>query len=179
MFFWSHKCVQTPYTSYEIKETLRVRENKATVTAFDYCRYQDPDTGRFNFDKLKSLNSETRWVEMMDCEPYDNRLPGTCPYTFEQYDIVLPVFNGRAKDTLQEQEEEEARLKSLEMKRRLEDIAERARAREETLKRENEIRNLRYEELKRQNEHRIKALAAKRKPNGMLEQQLKCLYEEY
>ena len=58
MFYRSHKWVDTPHTAYERRRELRVRENKQTVVLFDR-KYQNIDTGKFDTDKIHSLNTMT------------------------------------------------------------------------------------------------------------------------
>jgi hypothetical protein len=56
MYLKSHKWIDVPFTSYERKRELRVRESVHTVMLFDK-QYQDIDTGKFDLDKMPIINS--------------------------------------------------------------------------------------------------------------------------
>lgn len=58
MHYRSHKWVEVPHTAYERRRELRVRESKHTVMLFD-IRYQNIDTGKFDTDKIHTINSTT------------------------------------------------------------------------------------------------------------------------
>jgi len=53
----SHKWVTVPYTRYERLRELRVRECRQTVMA-KFDKHQDIDTGKFDTDKIKTMNSQ-------------------------------------------------------------------------------------------------------------------------
>ena len=52
----SHKWIMEPYTAYEIRRELRVRESRHTVMLFDK-KYQNIDTGDYDTDRLETINS--------------------------------------------------------------------------------------------------------------------------
>lgn len=56
MFLKSHKWTVIPSTKTEIRSMFNVRESAHTVMIWDK-RYYDSDTGKFNKDKLCTLNS--------------------------------------------------------------------------------------------------------------------------
>jgi len=58
MFLKSHQWNMVPYTRYEIRREMRVRESMHTVMIFPK-RYQDVDTGKYCTDKIATLYSES------------------------------------------------------------------------------------------------------------------------
>ncbi len=54
----SHKWIMQPYTSYEIRRELRVRESVHTGMVFDK-KYFNIDTCKYDFDKLSSIHSSS------------------------------------------------------------------------------------------------------------------------
>lgn len=58
MHYRSHKWIDIPHTAYERKRELRVRESMHTVILFDK-KYQNIDTGKFDTDRLETIQSCT------------------------------------------------------------------------------------------------------------------------
>ena len=56
MWHQSHKWIIEPKLAYEIRREMRVRESRHTAMLFDR-KYYDIDTGKFNHDKLGTINS--------------------------------------------------------------------------------------------------------------------------
>lgn len=56
MWHQSHKWIMEPYTAYEIRRELRVRESKHTCMLFDR-KYYDVEAGKYCFDKLPTIQS--------------------------------------------------------------------------------------------------------------------------
>lgn len=92
MYFKSHKWVDKPQTVYERRRELRVRESKHTVMLFDK-RYQDIDTGKFNTDKLSTLNCVS-WDDLMQTEKESNFKPDEIKYSGFN-DFWTKAFNDR------------------------------------------------------------------------------------
>src|SRR6185503_402669 len=70
MWLKSHHWVDVPHTIYERRRAMRVRESRHTVMLFDKG-YYDVDIGKFNTDKLPTLDSEN-WSDLIDSgENYD------------------------------------------------------------------------------------------------------------
>jgi hypothetical protein len=64
MFLKSHKWVNHPNTVTERRREMNVRESRHTAMLFDR-RYQNIDTGKFDTDKLHTLNNLSL-VDLMD-----------------------------------------------------------------------------------------------------------------
>ncbi len=58
MWMKPHQWNMVPYTRYEIRREMRVRESTHTVMLFPR-RYQDIDTGKYCTDKMETLYSES------------------------------------------------------------------------------------------------------------------------
>lgn len=114
----NHKWVMTPYTRYEMKHVLNVREARQTVV-IKYNKIFNIDTGKFDFDSLPTLNTELMG-DLFEAGPYyehhsyleSNREEMLRPLASDALvsdAIELPktIRPPRRIDTLEEQEAEE------------------------------------------------------------------------
>lgn len=53
---YAHKWIDIPHTSYEIFREFRIRESRQTAMIHSK-KYYDVDTGKYNADKLETINS--------------------------------------------------------------------------------------------------------------------------
>lgn len=108
MEFWPHQCIITPYTRYEQKSVLRVRECRQTVVIHPIEGVFDIDTCKWRADTIPSLNRSVSWDEIIpndaycDCTRFHYNSPEIKP---DKRPIVKRV------DTLAEQEAEELKAK--------------------------------------------------------------------
>jgi hypothetical protein len=68
MWLKSHKWISIPYTKYEIRRELRVRESRHTCMVFDK-KYFDSDTCKFDGDKISTIYSQSL---QNVCSDYDD-----------------------------------------------------------------------------------------------------------
>lgn len=66
MYLKSHHWVDEPYTAYEIRRSMRVRECRQTAICWDR-KYLNIDTGKFATDKLNTLHALS-WNDVTEPE---------------------------------------------------------------------------------------------------------------
>lgn len=66
----AHKWVCQPYTAYEIRRELRVRESRHTCMVYDK-KYLNIDTGKYSTDKMQTIYSQSL-SEIYDSEFIDD-----------------------------------------------------------------------------------------------------------
>jgi hypothetical protein len=74
MWLKSHKWILQPYTAYEIRRELRVRESRHTVMLFDK-KYFDVEYGKWIKDKLPKIDSYSL-ADIIDDSVHNNMIYG-------------------------------------------------------------------------------------------------------
>lgn len=159
MHYRSHKWIDNPHTVYERKRELRVRESKHTAMVFDK-KYQDIETGKYDSDKLQTLNSHGSLNDLMEtlygggsgCYEHTIHRSGCDVYLGMEDSYLAFMFPEREKELLKIKKE-----KQKEEKKRIEEQRVNREKQEEfeELRREWKQKNDDYERRLRERENEL------------------------
>ncbi len=114
MDFWPHNCIITPYTRYEQKAVLRVREPRQTVMVHPFEGKFNVDTCKWDSDSIPSLNAGVSYDDLIRGFSPQNTYPSipNDDLCFDEHLGLISISKCyKPRDTLAEQEAEELRMK--------------------------------------------------------------------